>query len=145
MSIIVDFFTAPDDNAAAGVVDGGPAGRFETVKYGNFIPDLALMEWEAVFSGGSLEGALAGGAPRIVAGRGQGSVAAVIAFPAGLAAALAAADEPWLAEAAARWAQLRAENGEELDPLLAGEILSEVAGLASSAAERGHQVYFWRC
>ncbi len=142
--IIVEFFAAPDDRAAAGVVDGGPEGRFEMAQYGNFIPDLAMMEWEVIFTGGSLDGVLASGGPRIVADPGRGSGPAVIAAPVALAAALAAADERRLAEAGERWAQLGAEDGEEIDPVTASELLSEVAGLARIAAQRGHQLYCWR-
>lgn len=144
MSIIIHFFAAPDDHAAASVTDTGPGRRFGTVQHGNFVPDLALMEWEVILTGGSFEGVLAGGGPRLVACPGQGS-AAVIAFTAALTAALAAADEDRLAEAGEQWAQLRAGDGEEFDPVMAGELLSEVATLASSAAGRGHQMYCWRC
>jgi hypothetical protein len=146
MSIIVEFFVAPDDRAAADAADGGPEGRFEIARYGNFIPDLAMMEWEVIFTGGSLDGILADGGPRILAdlGLGQGNGPAVIAARAALAAALAAADESRLVEAGERWTRLRAEDGGEIDPVLASELLSEVASLARIAAERGHHLYCWR-
>lgn len=31
MSIIIEFFTAPDDAAAAGIVDRGPTGAFDSL------------------------------------------------------------------------------------------------------------------
>jgi hypothetical protein len=36
MSIIIEFFTAPDDTAAAGIVDRGPIGAFDSRSCGNF-------------------------------------------------------------------------------------------------------------
>ena len=58
-------------------------------------------------------------------------------------AALAAADEEQLAEAAARWVELSADDGEEIHPEFASDMLSEVASLARAAAHRGHRLYYW--
>jgi hypothetical protein len=36
VSIIVKFFIAPDDTSAAGIVDRGPTGLFDSLTGGNF-------------------------------------------------------------------------------------------------------------
>jgi hypothetical protein len=67
----------------------------------------------------------------------------VSAAPAGLQAALAAANQEQLTEAAVRWAELRADDGDEIDPEFASDILGEMASLARTATERGHRLYCW--
>jgi len=133
MSTIVEFFIAPGDDAAAAVADHGPDGVYETAQYGNFSPDIAMGEWESAL------GIAGDGRPRTVA---VGS-SFVVAASAALQATLAAADDERLAEAAVRWAGLRADDGEEIDPEFAGDILSEVASLARTAAECDHRLYCW--
>ena len=48
-----------------------------------------------------------------------------------------------LAEVATRWAELGADDGEEIPPEFASDILSEMASLARTATGRGHQLYRW--
>src|SRR5512135_1542237 len=48
MSGIVEFFIAPDDDAASTVVSHGPDGD-EVARYGNFSPGIAMGEWESAF------------------------------------------------------------------------------------------------
>ena len=67
----------------------------------------------------------------------------VLAVSASLQAALAAADEEQLAEAATRWAELPADNGEEIHPEFANDMLSEIASLARTATHRRHRPYYW--
>jgi hypothetical protein len=47
----------------------------------------------------------------------------------------AAANQEQLTEAAVRWAELRADDGEEIHPEFASDILSEMASLARTATE----------
>ncbi|MFG2631950.1 hypothetical protein [Streptomyces sp. NPDC048473] len=42
MSIIVEFFTAPDDTSAALVLQTGPRCAFESLSFGNFDPEEAV-------------------------------------------------------------------------------------------------------
>lgn len=131
--MIVEFFIAPGDDAAAAVADHGPDGVYEAAQYGNFSPDIAMGEWEIAF------GIVGDGGPRTVT---EGS-SFVLAASASLQAALAAANDERLAEVAVRWAELRADDGEEIHPEFASDILSEMASLARTAAERGHRLYCW--
>jgi len=134
MSSIVEFFIAPGDDAAAAVADHGPDGVNEVARYGNFDPVTTTGEWESSF------GITGDDGPRIIAGDGR---PLVLAVSASLQAALAAADEEHLAEAAARWVELSAGDGEEIHPEFASDLLSEIASLARTATHRGHRLYYW--
>jgi hypothetical protein len=105
ISTIVEFFIAPGDDAASAVAGHGPDGVYEAARYGNFSPSIAMGEWESAF------GIVPDNGPRTVASDG---LSFVFAASASLHAALAAADEEQLAEAATRWAGLRADHGEEI-------------------------------
>jgi hypothetical protein len=107
---------------------------YEAAQYGNFSPGIAMDEWQSAF------GIVRGDGPRTVADDGSSFV---FAAPASLQAALAAANDEQLTEAAARWRELRADDGEEIHPEFASDILSEMASLARTAIERGHQLYCW--
>jgi len=133
MSSIVEFFIAPGVDAAAAVADHGPDGVNEVARYGNFDPVTTTGEWESSF------GIVRDDGPRIIAGDGR---PLVLAVSASLQAALAAADEEQLAEAAARWAGLSAD-GEEIHPEFASDMLSQIASLARTATHRGHRLYYW--
>ena len=134
MSSIVEFFIAPGDDAAAAVAGHGPDGVTEVARYGNFDPVTTMGEWEHSFGIAGDDG------PRIIAGDGR---PLVLAVPARLQAALAAADEEQLAEAATRWAELPAGDGEDIHPEFASDILSQIASLARTATHRGHRLYYW--
>ena len=133
MSTIAEFFIAPDDDAAATVVGHGPDGD-EVARYGNFSPDIAMGEWESAF------GIVRDDGPRTLAHDGDSFV---FAASASLQAALAAANREQLTQAAVRWAELRADDDEEIHPEFASDILSEMASLARTATERGHRLYCW--
>ncbi len=133
MSRIVEFFVAPDDGAAATAVGHGPDGD-EVARYGNFSPGIAMDEWEIAF------GIVREAGSRTIAHDGDSFVTAASAS---LQAALAAANQEQLTEAAVRWAELRADDGEEIDPEFASDILSEMASLARTATKRGHRLYCW--
>jgi hypothetical protein len=64
MSIIIEFFTAPDDTAAAGIADRGPTGAFDSLACGNFDATEAVIEWESIFTGQSFETLVSADEPR---------------------------------------------------------------------------------
>jgi hypothetical protein len=134
MSSIVEFFIAPGDDAAAAAAGRGPDGVTEVARYGNFDPVTTMAEWESSF------GIVGDDGPRIIAGDGR---PLVLAVPASLQAALAAADEEQLAEAATRWAELPPGDGGEIRPDFASDMLSQIASLARTATHRGHRLYYW--
>jgi hypothetical protein len=146
MSSIIRFFIAPDDTAAAGMPRSGPARGLETVELGNFDPVGMLNDWETAFLARDADEIAEGGRPvvgggvRVVPADGGG---VLIAVSPDLTADLAEADEARLTEVRARWMQLQSLEGEELDPVLAAELLADIAGLAALANERGHGVYCW--
>jgi hypothetical protein len=134
MSSIVEFFIAPGDDAATVVPGHGPDGVNEVARYGNFDPVTTVGEWESSF------GIVRDDGPRIIARDGR---PLVLAVSANLQAALAAANEEQLAEAATRWAELSVGDGEEIHPEFATDMLSEIASLARTATHRGHRLYYW--
>ena len=134
MSSIVEFFIAPGDDAAAAVAGHGPEGVTEVARYGNFDPVTTTSEWESSFGIARDDG------PLIIAGVGR---PLVLAVPASLPAALAAADEERLAAAATRWVEDSADDSEEIHPEFASDMLNEIANLARTATHRGHQLYYW--
>ncbi|MER7485620.1 hypothetical protein ABTY20_06840 [Streptomyces sp. NPDC126497] len=143
MSIIVKFFVAPSHEAAAAVVDGGPERTFESLEYGNFDAEEALIEWESIFSGRSFEELVAADEPEAVAEPDDGEGPMVFAVPRALQDALAAADRSRLAEVGRLWIQERAADGEAFDQEIATRILSDLAGLARDIGGRDHRLYCW--
>ncbi|MFD6877330.1 MULTISPECIES: hypothetical protein [unclassified Streptomyces] len=142
MSIIVKFFVAPDDAAAARVVGGGPGLAFESVSFGNFDSEGAVVEWECLFFGEDFEELLEAGEPRIIAGEDDDGCV-VFALSARLVDALAEAEPSRLCEVAADWARQRAEDGEEIGSEVAVEMLGSLGTLARGTEAHGHGVYCW--
>ncbi|MFD3665750.1 hypothetical protein ACFWVF_34960 [Streptomyces sp. NPDC058659] len=142
MSIIVKFFVAPDDTSAGLSLQTGPGQAFESLSFGNFDPEEAVIEWECLMAGGSYEELVEAGEPRIVAGH-DADGCVVFAISPRLSAALANAEHSRLRDIAASWAQLRAEDGEVFDTEIADAIVGDLAALVSSARRQGQGVYCW--
>ncbi|MFD9030838.1 hypothetical protein ACFVZW_06745 [Streptomyces sp. NPDC059567] len=142
MSIIVKFFVAPDDTSAALTLQTGPDRAFESLSFGNFDPQEAVVEWECLLAGGCFEELVEAGEPRTVAGEDNGGCV-VFAISPGLTTALAEAERPRLRTVAASWVQLRAEEGEIIDAEIAEAIVSDLAALVTSAFRQGKGVYCW--
>ncbi|MFF4244899.1 hypothetical protein ACFYY2_10545 [Streptomyces sp. NPDC001822] len=142
MSIIVEFFAAPDDTSAALALQTGPRGAFESLSFGNFDPEEAVVEWECLLSGGSFEELVEAGEPRLVAGQ-DDNRGVVFAMSPRLSAAIAEAEWSELKDAAAAWSLQRAEDGEVIDTEIAEVILSDLTALVSSARRQGQNIYCW--
>jgi hypothetical protein len=143
MSIIIEFFMAPDDTSAAGIVDRGPTGVFDSLAAGNFDATEAVIEWESIFTGQSFEALVSADEPRVVADPGDGDGPLVFAASSALQEALAGAAPARLAEIGELWIQERAEEGEVFDPEMVGGLMGDLADLARTAAARGHSLYCW--
>ncbi|WP_314251602.1 hypothetical protein [Streptomyces sp. DSM 40907] len=142
MSIIVKFFVAPDDTTAALVLQTGPGRACESLSFGNFDPEEAVVEWEALLTGAGFEELVDAGEPRIVAGQDNGGCV-VFAISPGLSTALADAEPSGLRDVAASWVQLRAEDGENVGTEIADRIVGDLAELVSGARRQGRRVYCW--
>ncbi|MGW7383354.1 hypothetical protein [Streptomyces sp. NPDC054794] len=142
MSIIVEFFVAPDDASAALALQTGPRRAFKSLSVGNFDPEDAVVEWECRLAGGSFEELLEADEPRLVAGQDDDGCV-VFAISPRLSAALADADRSELKDAAVSWVAQRAEDGEVIDTEIAEAILSDLAALVGSARRQGQGVYCW--
>src|SRR5687767_9923034 len=134
MSSIITFFVAPDDEAAETVVDGDPEGTFESVTYGNFDADLALLEWDSLLTGRAFDDLLRASAAGVITDEDDGAL--IVAASVELQEALTSASPADLARVAQLWAAERAVEGEVVDPELAQEILTELARLARTADHR---------
>jgi hypothetical protein len=108
VSIIIKFFVAPDHDAAAAVVEGGPDGVFESLAYGNFDAEEALIEWESIFIGRNFEDLVTDEEPGVVADPGDGEGPVLLAASRSLRDALATADEHRLVEVSRLWVAERA-------------------------------------
>lgn len=142
MSTLITFFVAPDDAAAALVLQTGPGRAFEAVSVGTFDPEEAVVEWEGLLVGSSFEGLVEAGEPRIVAGQDDGGCV-VFALSPGLSAALADAGPSGLRDIAASWVRLRAADGEIIDSEVADQLMGDLAALVSGARRQGRGVYCW--
>lgn len=142
VSIIVEFFAAPDDASATLALQAGPRRAFESLSFGNFDPDEAVVEWQCLLAGGSFEELVEAGEPRLVAGQDDDGCV-VFAISPRLSAALAEAEPSELNEAAVAWSLQRAEDGEDIDTEIASVILGDLAALVSSARRQGQDVYCW--
>ncbi|MGW7066988.1 hypothetical protein ACWGII_07835 [Streptomyces sp. NPDC054855] len=142
MSIIVEFFAAPHDASAALVLRTGPQPAFESLSFGNFDPEEAVVEWECLFTGVGFEDLVEADEPRRVAGLDDDGPL-VFAISPRLSAALAEAERDGLKDAAVAWSLQRAEDGEAIAAEVAEAILSDLAALAGSARRQGRHVYCW--
>ncbi|WP_030703641.1 MULTISPECIES: hypothetical protein [unclassified Streptomyces] len=142
MSIIVKFFVAPDATAAGLALATGPGRAFESLSFGNFDPEEAVVEWECLLAGGSFEELVETGEPRIVAGQ-DSDGCVVFALSPRLTTALADAGPTRLRDVAASWARLRAEDGSAVETGIAEGIVGDVAALAGSARRQDQSVYCW--
>jgi hypothetical protein len=139
VSTIVEFFAAPDDQAAATIVEGGPDGTFETLTAGNFDAMTAIEEWDRILTGRGDEELENDDVPRIVAG----DTPFVVAASAALQRALATSGRDELAATARQW--IEEEDLDGYDPDLFTDILTRLASLAGTADRDGHSLYCWIC
>lgn len=173
MGVLYDYFAAPDDEAAAAVIDrvGGPGapgspgsgtsrggGLFRrrapaAEPVGPAYPTLFDTGIDPVVQCGTLEELLTGRAyedveedprsGRALAVRDEGE-RLVLTLTDGLVAALAGAGPEDLASVADPWAQTE-EFGGAGDPRALTALLGQMATLARDARSRGDNLYCWVC
>ncbi|MFD9044881.1 hypothetical protein [Streptomyces bottropensis] len=142
MSTVVEFFLAPDDTAAGAALPAGPRGAYESLSFGNFDPEEAVIEWECLLTGSTFEELVEAGEPRAVADRDDGECVILVLSPR-LSAALADARPKALRDVAVAWSGLRAADGEVIDAETAEAIMGDVAALVGGGRRRGLGVYCW--
>ncbi|MFD5781523.1 hypothetical protein [Streptomyces sp. NPDC126933] len=143
MSIIIKYFIAPDDTSAASIVESGPEGVFGSLSCGNFDASEAVIEWESLLTGQSFEALVASDEPHTIADPGEEDGPLLFVISSALQGALAGASADRLAGVGELWIQERATEGEAFDPEMAGELMSDLAGLARTAEAWGHGLYCW--
>ncbi|AZM87141.1 hypothetical protein [Streptomyces sp. W1SF4] len=139
---MVKFFVAADDMSAGMALATGPGWAFESLSFGNFGPEAAVVEWECLLAGGSFEELVEAGEPRLVAGQ-DNDGCVVFAISPRLTTALADAGHTRLRDVAASWVQLRAEDGEVIDTEIADRIVGDLAALVTTAQRQNQNVYCW--
>jgi len=143
--MIVTFFVAADDKAAIELMAGDSVDDFESVSYGNFDADEAVVEWTSILTGESFADLIAADEPRILGvaedPEGVDNSQLLFVIPAALQRALVDSDGPSLAEVRDRWLGERAEDGEEFDPELVDQLFNDLASLARVADRLGQFVY----
>ncbi|MFB9592729.1 hypothetical protein [Streptomyces racemochromogenes] len=139
---MVKFFVAADDMSAGMALMTGLGWAFESLSFGNFDPEAAVVEWECLLAGGSFEELVEAGEPRLVAGQ-DNDGCVVFAISPRLITALADAGHTRLRDVAASWAQLRAEDGEVIDTEIADRIVGDLAALVTTAQRQNQNVYCW--
>ncbi|MFD9793733.1 hypothetical protein ACFWXK_22630 [Streptomyces sp. NPDC059070] len=139
-----DYFSAPHDDAAVGVLDqpGGPdASGFDVVALKGLDPVVTMASLEAILTGCTYDEASA--RPR--AGRLLSSPdhesAFIISLSDTLQEALASASHDGLADAAAAWAETDELRGCGIDA--AREVLVLLSGLANRASSGRRRLYCW--
>ncbi|WP_151770390.1 hypothetical protein [Streptomyces abyssomicinicus] len=136
MSVVVDFFLAPDDPAAARALDGGPGPGQASFSCGNLDPEEAVLDWQAFLTGEAWDALVEADEPRVVAEQDDGGPW-VFAVSGRLAGALATAGPRRLRETATAWAERAAGRGRGVGEEAAAEILGSVAALARAAGQGG--------
>ncbi|GAA2482277.1 hypothetical protein [Winogradskya humida] len=137
MSEYVTFFLAREDSAAVATRNRGPVGG---VVGSFFSADDAVVIWESLLTGRSVEELWETGGPRVVAPWvNDGS--AVFALSDELTGRLLHADAAQLEKLAAQWSAMVARDGDELAADVALRVVTGVAGLAHEAVRAGWPVY----
>lgn len=143
--MIVTFFVAADDKAAFDLMADDSVDDFESVSYGNFDADEAVVEWTSILTGESFADLIAAEEPRIlgIAEDPEGVDGSQLLFvlPAALQRALVESDGASLVEVRDQWLAQRSEEGDEFDPELVDQLLNDLASLARMADGLGHCVY----
>ncbi|MFF7450074.1 MULTISPECIES: hypothetical protein [unclassified Streptomyces] len=139
MSVVVEFFTAPDDRTAARALRTGPEPASASLRAGNFDVEEAVVEWECLLAGGDFADLVAAGEPRAIAEDDTGCL--VFALSPRLCAALAGAEAPRLRDLARSWVARRAEDGEVIAAEIAHGIVTALAALADASQRRRTGVY----
>jgi hypothetical protein len=143
VSVIIKFFSSPDDASAASIVDSGPDSAFGSLNCGNFDASEAVIEWESLLTGQSFEALVASDGPHTVVDLGEEGGPLLFVVSAALQGALAGASAARLGEVGGLWIEERAAGGEAFDPEMVEELLGDLADLARTAEVRSHGLYCW--
>ncbi|MFI7122439.1 hypothetical protein [Amycolatopsis sp. NPDC049868] len=143
MSVLFDYFAAPDNDAAAATIDlvGGPAdASLPTVSLKGVDPFVQLGTLESLLTGVGYETIIERDiAPVAMA---DGGARLVVSLTEELSAALSDADEARLREVAEPWSRTD-EFGGQADPADLATMLTGLAELARTARTRGDRLYCW--
>lgn len=159
MGVLFDYFVAPDDSAAAAVIDwpSGPAsGVPKKGLFGKPVPGLVTMQdtgveptvtlgmLEEMLTGKTFDEQLADKGSRPVVATREGGERMVVRIGDDLVASLAAAPGDRLRELAQPWSQIEEFWGHG-DPVSLQEFLQRLQGMAAQAQAGKKGLYCWVC
>lgn len=146
MSVLYDYFSAPNDERAVTVlqVEGGPTAEesgFDAGTLGGIDPVVQLGTLEALLTGVPYDEVTDDPRAGHNLAMSDDYDRIVITVTDALAAALAAADDVRLADVAELWSQT--EELEGADPAQLAAFARDLAALARRAAASDHRLYCW--
>ena len=144
MSTYIEFFAAPDDDAAAAVRNQGPSAKYPFVAANDlhFDADDAVLAWRNLMTGRTGLTVSDWDDLRFVA-EFQNDGSAVFTVPDELVVMLIEAAPHRLREVAAAWVPAAAADGSEISEQAAADLISGIAGLARAAAGTENRLYCW--
>ena len=141
MGLLVEYFTAPTDEAAASTIDGGPArSGLPVLDEWNIEPSIQMANLEEVLTGRSWKEIAVGG-DGVVADR-DGGERLVLRLTDTLVDALVSSTPEQLELTAGSWSRAEEFYG-QADPEMLTEFLAALSGLAREAGAGGRNVYCW--
>ncbi|WP_371647929.1 MULTISPECIES: hypothetical protein [unclassified Streptomyces] len=140
-----DYFSAPDDEAAVGVLDqiGGPdASGFDVISLKGIDPSVTMASLEAILTRCSYDEASARPRAGQILSSPDHESALIISLSDTLQEALASASHERLAEAGGAWAVTDELQAYGITADTAYEVLVLLSGLANRASD-GRRLYCW--
>ncbi len=141
-----DYFSAPNDDAAVGVLDqpGGPdTSGFDVVPFKGIDPSVTMASLEAILTGCTYAEASARPRAGQLLSSPDHESAVIISLSDTLQEVLASASHDGLADAAAAWAETDELQAYGITADIAREVLVLLSGLADRAASGRRRLYCW--
>lgn len=140
MGVMYDYFAAPSDEVAAGVLDGGPS-QLEPVQTKWLDPVVVMGNLESLLTGRAYDDVVDDErSGQLLAMESDGEVL-VLTVTDGLRDGLATATD--LNGVATAWARTEELSGWTPEQLT--EVLQELQALAKKAADKDERLYCWVC
>ncbi|MET8411771.1 hypothetical protein ABZV34_27365 [Streptomyces sp. NPDC005195] len=138
MSNIVKFFVATND----GAIDSlriGPDSSLDSITFGNFDAEEAILDWESRLSGVPFESLVESDLPEVVEESDEGAL--VLRLSESLVDSLGRASASQILDLASWWAS--EEKAGKIEPAIAAGILQGLVELIREERRSGMFVYCW--
>lgn len=142
MGLLIDYYLAPDDDAAVAVIEGGPGGRLEALLDTGIEPSVNLAMYVELLTGRTFDEQLEAPECFPVLAEGDDGEVLVFGIDDGFVRALAEADPETVQRLAVPWAEIE-EFDDRGDPEHLADFLSRLQVLARKAVAEGQHLYCW--